>query len=173
MTPEERRQFVRDHRTCVWGYGRQSGPPSMSVVYYVMDGDAILISTMQERGKAKALERNAEVSLCVLDEQWPLTYLVVYGRGEIIADHDRAAALMGRITELMSGQAPSEEDLAKIDAMCREEHRVVARITPVSTFETPPRHVYAETNLAEVRHGLGNTLAWDAWGRGGDGRGAC
>ena len=81
MTPEERRQFVRDQRTCVWGYGRQSGPPAMSVVYYVMDGDEILISTMKERAKAKALARNAEVSLCVLDEQWPLTYLVVYGRG--------------------------------------------------------------------------------------------
>ena len=162
MTPEERRQFVREHRTCIWGYERQAGPPSMSVVYYVMDGDDILISTMKERAKAKAMERNPQVSLCVVDEQWPMTYLVVYGRGRIIDEPAQAVAVMAGITELMSGQAPSAEDMPKIEAMCRDEHRVVARITPEATFETPPRHVYADTDLNTVTHGLGNTLAWDA-----------
>ena len=56
----------------------------MSVVYYVMDGDDhILVSTMRDRGKAKAIARNPKVSLCVLDEQWPLTYLLVYATVEV------------------------------------------------------------------------------------------
>jgi nitroimidazol reductase NimA-like FMN-containing flavoprotein (pyridoxamine 5'-phosphate oxidase superfamily) len=46
MNREERRQFVRDHRTCVFGYSRQEHGPAMTVVYYVMDGDDMLISTM-------------------------------------------------------------------------------------------------------------------------------
>jgi nitroimidazol reductase NimA-like FMN-containing flavoprotein (pyridoxamine 5'-phosphate oxidase superfamily) len=58
MNAEERRQFVRDHRTCVFGYNRKSGPPSMSIVYYVMDGDDMLVSTMSDRAKAKAVTRN-------------------------------------------------------------------------------------------------------------------
>jgi len=51
MNQEERRQFVREHRTCVFGYERKQGPPSMSIVYYVMDGDDMLVSTMAERGE--------------------------------------------------------------------------------------------------------------------------
>jgi nitroimidazol reductase NimA-like FMN-containing flavoprotein (pyridoxamine 5'-phosphate oxidase superfamily) len=134
----------------------------MSVVYYVMDGDDILISTMKARGKAKSLERNSDVSLCVLDEQWPLKYLVVYGRGQVIDDEGEALALMKRITELMSGVPPTEEDGAKIAQMCLDEHRVVARITPVSTFETPPRHIHSDTDISTLTHGLGNTIAWGA-----------
>ena len=37
MLPSERREFVRTHRTCIFGYGRQSDGPAMSVVYYVPD----------------------------------------------------------------------------------------------------------------------------------------
>ncbi len=63
MTRRERRRFVRDHRTCIFGYGRKSDGPSMSVVYHAMDGDDILISTMAERGKAKAVRRSPKASL--------------------------------------------------------------------------------------------------------------
>jgi len=50
----------------------------MTIVYYLMDGNDILVSTMAGRGKAKAIARNGRVSLCVLDEKWPPTYLLVY-----------------------------------------------------------------------------------------------
>ena len=51
MDQQQRRQFVRDHRTCVFGYSRREHGPAMTVVYYVMDGDDLLISTMAARGK--------------------------------------------------------------------------------------------------------------------------
>jgi nitroimidazol reductase NimA-like FMN-containing flavoprotein (pyridoxamine 5'-phosphate oxidase superfamily) len=80
VNQEERRQFVRDHRTCIFGYARKSDGPAMTVVYYVMNGDnELLVSTMAARSKAKAVTRDGKVSLCILDEQWPLTYLQVYG----------------------------------------------------------------------------------------------
>jgi nitroimidazol reductase NimA-like FMN-containing flavoprotein (pyridoxamine 5'-phosphate oxidase superfamily) len=80
-----RRAFVAEHRTAVFGYPRRDDGPSMSVVYYVMDGDdRIVVSTMRDRGKAKVVARNPKVSLCVLDEQWPLTYLLVYATIESI-----------------------------------------------------------------------------------------
>ena len=79
MDRDERRKFVREHRTCVLGYARQQHGPAMTVVYYVTDGDDILVSTMAARSKAKAVARDPRVSLCVLDENWPLGYLQVYG----------------------------------------------------------------------------------------------
>ena len=48
----------------------------------------ILISTMEERAKVKAVERNPHVSICVLDEKWPPTYLQVFGEAMIDRDPD-------------------------------------------------------------------------------------
>jgi hypothetical protein len=52
MNIQERQEFVRSHRVCVFGYNRQANGPAMSLVYYVMDGDDVLVSTMAERGDA-------------------------------------------------------------------------------------------------------------------------
>ena len=57
MNREERRGFVASHRTAIFGYNRRQDGPAMSVVYYVVDGDDILVSTMAARAKAKAMAR--------------------------------------------------------------------------------------------------------------------
>ena len=160
MNAEERRQFVRDHRTCVFGYTRKSGPPSMSIVYYVMDGDDMLVSTMADRAKARAVRRNGEVSLCVLDESWPVTYLVVYGNAKIESDPDAVVDLMMKVGELMSGQPLPEAARPAVQAMAEKEQRVVVRVTPQATFETPPKHLHAGDDGSKLDHGLGNTLPW-------------
>ena len=49
MNAEQRRAFVREHRTCIFAFQRKEGPPSMSVVYYTTHGDDILIATMAAR----------------------------------------------------------------------------------------------------------------------------
>jgi hypothetical protein len=38
MLPSERRDFVRTHRTRVFGYARRVDGPAMSIVYYVASG---------------------------------------------------------------------------------------------------------------------------------------
>lgn len=63
MNREERRQFVTEHRTAVFGYARRDHGPAMTVVYYVMDDDDILVSTMAARGKAKAVRRDPRQSV--------------------------------------------------------------------------------------------------------------
>ena len=125
MDRQQRRQFVREHRTCVFGYARQQHGPAMTIVYYVMDGDDILISTMAERAKAKAVERSPQVSLCVLDERWPPTYLQVYGTAAVQRDEEQAADLLRRVVELMAGQPVPDERREQIAKMARDEQRVV------------------------------------------------
>jgi hypothetical protein len=59
----------------------------MSVVYYVpTDDDELLVSTMAGRSKAIAVARDPKVSLCVLDERWPFTYLQVYADATVDPD---------------------------------------------------------------------------------------
>src|ERR1700682_4267954 len=104
MLPSERRLFVRTHRTCVFGYGRRSDGPSMSVVYFIpAENDDLLVATMAERAKAKAVTRNGKVSLCILDETWPFAYLQVYCDAVIDDDNDALIDVMMAVAERMSG----------------------------------------------------------------------
>ena len=155
-----RREFVRKHRACVFGYNRKSDGPAMTVVYYVLDGDDLLISTMAARSKTLAVQRNPKVSICVLDEQWPLTYVQVYGDATLEQDFDQSVDVMRRVIDLMAGEKMPDDKLPGIRRMCREENRVVIRFKPYATFATPPRHVYTAEDIDKLTHSTSSTLPW-------------
>jgi PPOX class probable F420-dependent enzyme len=159
---EQRRQFVRDHRTCIFGYGRQEHGPAMTVVYYVMDGDGddMLISTMAARGKARAVARDGKVSLCVLDEQWPLSYVQVYGRAVVEQDRELAVDVLARVIGLMASETVPESRRPQIEQMAEDEQRVVIRVTPYATFVTPPRHVWQMSDIDTLTHHTSTSLPW-------------
>lgn len=160
MDRAERREFVRKHRTCVFGYNRKNDGPAMTVVYYVLDGDDLLISTMAARSKSLAVQRNPKVSICVLDEQWPLTYVQVYGDATLEQDFDQSVDVMRRVIDLMAGEKMPDDKLPGIRRMCREENRVVIRFKPYATFATPPRHVYTAEDIDKLTHSTSSTLPW-------------
>ena len=160
MDQQQRRQFVRDHRTCVFGYSRREHGPAMTVVYYVMDGDDLLISTMAARGKPKAVERDGRVSLCILDEKWPLGYLQVYGTAVVDRDRELAADVLTRVIGLMAGEEVPESRHPQIKKMADEENRVVIRVKPYATFETPPRHVYQMSDIDTLTHFTSTSMPW-------------
>ncbi len=161
MTPEERRGFVRDHRTAVFGYGRATDGPAMSIVYYVMDGDDLLVSTMGGRAKARAVARNPKVSLCVLDEQWPPTYLQVYCDARVEVDREATVELMMRIAAVMAGHDLDESVRPIVAEGAEREGRVVLRCTPYATFETPPKHVESEADVNEgLLHSTSASIPW-------------
>src|SRR5204863_10012141 len=136
MTPEERRQFVLDHRTAIFGYNRAEHGPAMSIVFYSAEPEEIIVSTMAERAKAKAVARNPKVSLCVLDEQWPSTYLQVYCDAEIDTDAERVVDLMMRIAGVMAGTPLDESVRPLVAAGAKKEGRVALRLLPYATFWT-------------------------------------
>ncbi len=160
MNAEQRRDFVRRYRTCVFGFDRKKGPPSMSIVYYVMDGDDLLISTMAGRAKAKAVERLGEASICVLDEKWPMTYMLVYGRARIERDFHQTTTVMMKVGEIMSGNEIPEAARPIVEEMARKEDRLVIRVSPESTFYSPPVHLNAGDDGSDMEHGYGARLPW-------------
>jgi PPOX class probable F420-dependent enzyme len=132
----------------------------MTVVYYVLDGDDLLISTMAARSKALAVRRNPKVSLCVLDEQWPLTYVQVYGDATLEGDFDQAVDVLRRVIDLMAEKEVGAAKLPEIQRMAREENRVVIRVRPYATFATPPRHVYKAEDIDTLTHFTSNSMPW-------------
>jgi nitroimidazol reductase NimA-like FMN-containing flavoprotein (pyridoxamine 5'-phosphate oxidase superfamily) len=165
MDREERKAFVRSHRTCVFGYNRRHDGPSMSIVYYLMDGpDDLLISTMAQRGKAKAVQRHSKVSLMVLDEEWPATYVQLYCDARIDATMesapDRVIDSMMALYGLMAGKPIAESARPNAAETAQREGRIILRLKPYATFETPPRHVYRVQDTIGLTHWVGQLLPW-------------
>ncbi len=163
LLPSERREFVRTHRTCVFGYGRREHGPAMSVVYYVpTDEGELLVSTMAGRSKALAVARNPKVSLCVLDERWPFSYLQVYVDARVDHDPDLVVDVMMAVGERMSGQPLGAEARPVVSAMAEDEQRVVIRCRPHSTFAQPPRHLHSNDQEEKLTHWISGGVPWDA-----------
>jgi PPOX class probable F420-dependent enzyme len=166
MTPAQRRQFVREHRTAIFGYGRKDDGPAMTVLYYLMDGDDLLISTMLARGKAKAVRRNPKVSLCVLDENWPPTYITLFCDAVIEAtvsdDLDAVVDVLVGVLELMAGRELDASAREHATKMAVKEDRVVLRLKPYASFMTPPRHISSERDLDTLTHWTSSSLPWNA-----------
>lgn len=130
MTPEERKQFLEENRYCVVAYNRKSGPPAMSPVYFVMDGDDLLISTTATRAKGKVFSQEREVSVCVLSEKphpGP-PYITIYGKGRI--ETEGAVDLMMRVGHAMTGNPVPESARSAVEERAQKEQRVVLRIIP-------------------------------------------
>jgi hypothetical protein len=163
MLPSERRLFVRTHRTCVFGYGRQSDGPAMSVVYYVpAENDDLLVSTMVDRAKAKAVTRNGKISLCILDETWPFAYLQVYCDAVIDDDGEALVDVMMAVAERMSGEPLDPELRPMVKTMGEDEGRVLVRCRPYATFVTPPRHLHRNDQEEPLTHWVSASMSWDA-----------
>jgi hypothetical protein len=104
--------------------------------------------------------RSPQVSLCVLDENWPVTYVQVYGTAVLDADPEHGAQMMVKVVELMAGQPVPPERREQVEQLAREEERVVIRVTPHSTFATPPRHVNEMEDLDGLSHWTSASEPW-------------
>ena len=126
---DEQRAVLNDNRFCVVAYARKDGPPAVTPVYYVMDGDDILFSTTATRTKAKVLAKHAEVSVCVMAETHPSPkYVTVYGKARV--EHEGAADLMMRIGQAMTGNPVPDAARPMVEKRATDEQRVVVRVTP-------------------------------------------
>ena len=135
----------------------------MSIVYYVpTETDELLVSTMRGRAKAKAIARVGKLSLCVLDETWPFTYLQVYCDAVIDNDANVIVDVIMAVGARMSGQPLNEDARPFVEEMARNEDRIVVRCRPYETFAQPPRHLNRNDQPERLTHWISTTMAWDA-----------
>jgi len=136
MIHAEHRSFLESHTLAVIGFARKSGPPSLSPVYYYMDGDEIVFSTTKARGKGRAVTRTGELTICIVDMSPPFAYLTVFGKARL--DEATAVDAMMRIGEIMSGRPLPESARPAIEQRAKDEGRVAVRITPAEFFPARP-----------------------------------
>ncbi len=135
----------------------------MSVVYYIpTDSDELLVSTMRGRAKAKAAGRVGKVSLCILDERWPFTYLQVYCDARVDDDSELVTDVMMAVGGRMSGRSLPEAARPLVAEMAKKEGRVVIRCRPYETFASPPRHLHQNEQEEKLTHWVSGSIPWDS-----------
>lgn len=111
-------EFLDANRIGVLATAASDGRPRQSVVYYVRDGERILISTESKRLKARDVRRTRWASLCVRGDEQPYPSAVFSGVAEILSEGIGAptAAIMQRITGTSEPLEPqTDEALAGVD----------------------------------------------------------
>jgi PPOX class probable F420-dependent enzyme len=106
------REFLDAQRVGALATTAKSGRPRQSLVYYVRDGDALLISTEGQRFKAKDVVRTGWASLCVMGHERPYPSATFSGAAEILTrDIGRpTAAVMQRVADLPEPPDPQTDD---------------------------------------------------------------
>jgi PPOX class probable F420-dependent enzyme len=127
MDLEAALRFVAENHGAVLATRRRDGSPQLSpVTCGVDDAGHIVVSTRETAVKAKNVDRDPRVSLCVLSEGFYGAWAQVDGRAEVVHLPEAMDGLVDYYRRI-SGEHPDWDDYR--DAM-RREKRVLLRITP-------------------------------------------
>ena len=101
MTTEQWHEFVMTGtRTGKLAVTRADGRPHVTPIWFVLDGDDVILNTGTDSVKGKALRRDPRVCLSVDDQVPPYSFVVIDGVAEISEDRDElrrwATAIGGR-----------------------------------------------------------------------------
>jgi PPOX class probable F420-dependent enzyme len=138
MVPEHHREFVARHRLCVLGWNRPEGAtegPPLTPVFYVNDGDDVLISITEDRDKTRALRQDPRISVCVLGEEMPFPYVTLFGTATI--EQQTAFEVMAQVVEAIRGPLDDEARRA-LRNRAELEKRVVLRVAPQRSVSNLP-----------------------------------
>ena len=109
MTKPEIRGFLTDTvRTGKLATVRADGRPHVAPIWFALDGEDLLFTTWHTSVKAKNLQRDTRVSLCVDDEAPPFAFVIIEGTVEITEDADALLKWATRIGGKYMGQDQAE-----------------------------------------------------------------
>lgn len=102
------------------------GAPQTSVLWVGLDGDTVVISAMAHRRKVRNIQRDARVSLTIIDAANPYHSVEIRGRADVTDDPERSMSFQ------LSHKYAREDPPADPPGASR----VIVRITPekVITF---------------------------------------
>lgn len=83
------RAFLAERRFAVLGTATPDGLPQLTVMWYELRGDIIMMNTLAGRVKDGNLRRDPRLAFCVEDEY---RYVTIYGSATLIEDQTIAQA---------------------------------------------------------------------------------
>ncbi|MFJ6215320.1 PPOX class F420-dependent oxidoreductase [Streptomyces sp. NPDC092296] len=87
MTDTEWRAFVSEGtRTGKLATVRADGRPHVAPIWFLLDGDDLVLNTGRETVKGRTLLRDGRVAMCVDDDRPPYSFVLLEGRAELSED---------------------------------------------------------------------------------------
>jgi PPOX class probable F420-dependent enzyme len=84
MTREEAKAFIQvGTRTGKLAVVRADGRPHVTPIWFVLDGDTLVFTTWRKALKAKCMQRDPRVTICVDIQEPPYAFVMVEGTAEI------------------------------------------------------------------------------------------
>ncbi len=131
MADDERRAFLlQGTRTGKLATVRRDGRPHVVPIWFVLDGDDVVLTTGADTVKGRNIRRDPRVGLCVDDEVRPYAYVMVEGEVEISTDPEELLRWATRIGGRYMG-ADRAEEFGRRNAV---EGELLVRIRPTKTL---------------------------------------
>lgn len=67
---------------------RADGRPHVTPIWFVLDGDDVVLNTHETSAKARALRRDPRAALCVDDQEPPYSFVMLEGTAAMFDDLD-------------------------------------------------------------------------------------
>jgi PPOX class probable F420-dependent enzyme len=112
-------QFLDEHVVGVLATRPRDGNPRQSVVYYVRDGERLLISSVAGRVKVRDVERSEWASLCVMAPRHPFASATFSGRAEILTTGIGPATAAVAQRFMQADEPPEQQSDAALAAVGR------------------------------------------------------
>jgi len=81
-------EFLAEPHLATLATIRKSGIPHLSYLWFVYDGQDILMSTLKERIKAQNLKRDPRATVAIVDARNAFRWVIAEGRVEVTDDTD-------------------------------------------------------------------------------------
>lgn len=110
MTTEEMHKFIMaGTRTGKLATVRADGRPHVVPIWFILDGDDLVFNTWHESVKAKNMQRDPRVTICVDEEQPPFHFVMLEGEVTITQPSpEEAVAWSTRIATRYMGEELGE-----------------------------------------------------------------
>jgi PPOX class probable F420-dependent enzyme len=127
MTREETRAFLLEGtRTGKLATARADGRPHVTPIWFTLDADDIVLTTHGTSIKAKAIQRDVRVCMCVDDQTPPYSYVMVEGTATLSDD----LAELRRVATAVGSRYMGADRAEEFGARNGVPGELLARITP-------------------------------------------
>lgn len=127
MPPQEWREFLSSGtHTAKLALTRRDGQPFVVPVWFVLDGDDLVLTTSASTLKGRALARDPRVAVCVDLEEPPYAYVAIQGLASLSDDE----AELLRVATAVGGRYMGRERAEEFGVRNAVPGELVVRITP-------------------------------------------
>lgn len=119
---EKARAFLAEPHFAVLGTINENGTPQLTTMWYVLDGDTIIMNTKVGRAKERNMKRDPHIAVCVEDGY---NYVTISGTVEMNYDQKIAHQDIYRLAVRYDGEESAEQQMNEVFL---DEERVTLRL---------------------------------------------